>query len=110
MTPPTTPALPPGEIDRLFRKHGGWLEDDNGQCPAFWQMPMDNLFPFVREASLAALSAARSEKVEVRMLTHDELLELKAEHLGVWPPGPTSVQRKFAEVNNLKVKEQGNGN
>jgi hypothetical protein len=101
----TTPALPPGEIDRLFRKHGGWLEDDNGQCPAFWQMPMDNLFPFVREA--AALSA-----VEVRMLTEEEMRDA----VGFISLSPSfanqlrDVQRAAFAVNNLKVKEQGNGN
>jgi predicted SPOUT superfamily RNA methylase MTH1 len=118
MTPPTTPALPPLPEPSLWieqdgRKHGlraGWCNlqhaaQHGSGSELYGVFTADQMQAY----AIAALSAARL-KVEVRMLTEEErraaIDEWQVEDYGF----SVAIQRKFAEVNNLKVKEQGNGN
>jgi hypothetical protein len=99
MTLPTTPALPPFNDPRVKIVYDLLCEEVAPPPGQHWE-------GWASRRIVAALSAARSEKVEVRMLTEEEIKDcmewtmLRSES--------EALQRKFAEVNNLKVKEQGN--
>jgi hypothetical protein len=103
MTPPTTPALPPFDDPRVKIVYDLLCEEVAPPPGQHWE-------GWESRRIVAALSAARSEKVEVRMLTEEErraaIDEWQVEDYGF----SVAIQRKCAEVWGLKVKEHGNGN